>query len=246
MRQGIFVLVIFSMVVLSCGANDSIYGDDDVSPAFVSDLRQNYQANTNNMLVEQITSTLGASYIYRAYASYFQRADVALPGVHKYFEAESRAAQVQADMLTDYINQRGGNNQFKAISLYKACRAVKDSVIDNGRFEERNLFCICDFVSSDKPGHGDDRCGQREYWKNALNAFHDALLVERYVNSKLLLMHTKAEQTQDIHLANFLEQHFLDSKVKSIHQLAQYVTRLRSFEANSYQLGEHLFDKWLN
>ena len=29
MRQGIFVLVIFSMVVLSCGANDRIYVDDD-------------------------------------------------------------------------------------------------------------------------------------------------------------------------------------------------------------------------
>ena len=50
-------------------------------------------------------------------ASYFQRADVALPGVQKFFAAAALEEREHAQMLIDYINERGGNNQFEQISV---------------------------------------------------------------------------------------------------------------------------------
>ena len=47
-----------------------------------------------------------------------------------------------------------------------------------------------------------------------------------------------------LQLAHLVEHQLLDEQVKSIYQLASYVTRLGSFDKN-YQLGEYLFDQRL-
>jgi len=224
--QGIFVLAFLSLV-LSVSAND-----------FVKTVTQNYQENINDLVTQQITKELQASYIYQAYASYFQRADVALPGTKKFFSAASLEEREHAQMLIDYINERGGNNQFHNIQLKQACDEVK-------KFSENesttHSFCICHFVSSEAKSEGS--C--KEDLRSAEVAFHDALLVERYVNDQLLNLHKEAEEVDDAHLAHLVEHHFLDEQVKSINQLAQYVTRLRSFKEDHYKLGEYLFDQRL-
>jgi len=228
--QGIFVLAFLSLV-LSVSAQNN----------FVDSVTQNYKKNINTLVTQQITKELQASYIYQAYASFFQRADVALPGVKKFFSAASLEEREHAQMLIDYINERGGNNQFHNIRLKDACIDIRN--VSTNETTDYS-FCICDYVSS----HSAIRptCPQKkEELRKAEVAFHDALLIERYVNDNLLELHSKAEKANDAHLAHLVEHQFLDEQVKSINQLAQYVTRLKSFKTDHYELGEYLFDQRL-
>jgi len=272
-HQGIFVLAILSIVISLSSAADCDQKthwhckderkcilkekwcdgnkdcDDGSDEVCVSDVAQNYEGVTNDKVVNQITLELQASYIYQGYASYFQRADVALPGVQKFFAAAALEEREHAQMLIDYINERGGNNQFNEININSACKHVKDHISEVGvqKLEVEKTFCICAFVATEKADadkFSHCKTGERDTWKNALNAFHDALILEKFVNQKLLQLHKEAEAKKDAHLAHLVEHQLLDEQVKSIYQLASYVTRLKSFDKN-YQLGEYLFDQRL-
>ncbi|XP_005089125.2 yolk ferritin [Aplysia californica] len=229
-----FVLTL-SISVLACAAQ----GED-----FVSNVKQNYQSSVNAMLVSQIQKELSASYVYQAYASYFQRADVALPGIQKFFAAASLEEREHAQMLIDYINKRGGHAQFNEIDLKAACELVKaDAEAQVVEDTDNRRMCICSFVATKSLS---SFCGDRGDWKDGLMAFEDALATERYVNDQLLRIHEHADAEKDAHLTHILEHHFLEEQVNSINELAHYVTRLRSFTkgtGNNYKLGEYIFDQ---
>jgi len=200
---------------------------------------QKYEETTNKHLTTQITKELQAAYIYQAYASYFQRADVALPGTQKFFADAALEEKEHAQMLIDYINTRGGIVKFDPINMTAACEAVRNH--DQTKSVDQDIskrMCICNFASNKNFAE----CGARSEWKNALIAFEDALALERYVNQELLNLHEEAEKANDAHLTHILEHHFLDEQVNSIYQLAGYVTRLRRF-TNNYNLGEYMFDQ---
>lgn len=212
-------------------------------------VRQNYKENVNKELYKQVTKELQASYIYQAYASYFQRADVALHGIHKFFSAASLEEREHAQKLIDYINMRGGQVLLNNIDLKGACKAVHDHETENKDLKgtDSKRMCICNFVLMTENKirtDCDDGDVKRKDWKNGLYAFEDALVTERFVNQKLLDLHAAAETAGDAHLSHLLEHDFLEEQVESIYQLATYVTRLRSFSHN-YKLGEYLFDQKL-
>lgn len=212
---------------------------------FVSNIRQNYEEDINSKLIQQIQKELSASYIYQGYASYFQRADVSLSGIRKFFSEASLEERQHAQMLIDYINKRGGYAQFDEIDLKGSCETVlahseKDSS-GLADFQERRM-CICGFVATKTVN---DRCGSRGTWKEGLMAFEDALAIERYVNEQLLNIHKDADDNKDVHLTHILEHEFLEEQVSSISKLAHYVTRLRSFAQGNYKLGEYIFDQHL-
>lgn len=50
-------------------------------------------------------------------ASYFDRADVALPGFKKFFLQASKEEKEHAQILIDYVNKRGGSLQFGDIKV---------------------------------------------------------------------------------------------------------------------------------
>jgi len=227
-----------------CNWND--LNKECIDPEFVMEVVQNYVYDVNGELVKQIKKELQASYVYQAYASYFQRADVALMGVKKFFSAASLEERDHAQMLIDYVNLRGGHAEFGNIDLESACKAVLNhqNILDASN---NTLMCICNFVAEEPEGQ-DIRTGcesDRSHWKNALMAFEDALVTERFVNSELLKIHKIADDAKDAHLSHILEHEFLDEQVSSINKLAQYVTRLRSFKGN-YFLGEYIFDQNLS
>jgi ferritin heavy chain len=56
----------------------------------------------------QIAMELRASYIYTSMAFYFDRDDVALPGLSKFFLKSSDEEREHAHKLMKYMNQRGG------------------------------------------------------------------------------------------------------------------------------------------
>ncbi|CAL1547167.1 unnamed protein product [Lymnaea stagnalis] len=215
---------------------------------FVATVRQNYKENINQLLEQQIQKELAASYIYQAYASYFQRADVSLPGIKKFFSDASSEEREHAQSLIDYINQRGGHVQYDKIDLKDACETVMKFVTSDTsgleEFRDRRM-CICGFVATKTIN---DNCGERSDWKEGLIAFEDTLAIERYVNAQLLDIHKKADDEKDAHLTHILEHEFLEEQVSSINKIAHAITRLRSFEqgsGNNYKLGEYIFDQHL-
>lgn len=86
---------------------------------------------------------------------------------------------------------------------------------------------------------------EKERWTTALEAFEDALMLERKVNHKLLALHQVAQDENDPHLQDFLEGEYLTEQVESIKELGDYVSKLKRMETDhtTMSLGTHIFDK---
>ncbi len=52
----------------------------------LSQVRQNFHADSESALNAQVNMELRASYVYQSMAFYFDRDDVALPGFSKFFK----------------------------------------------------------------------------------------------------------------------------------------------------------------
>jgi len=74
----------------------------------MSQIRQNYHQDTENAVNQQISLALHASYTYLGMAFHFDRDDVALPHLHKFFAKRSEDKQDMAEKLMKYQNMRGG------------------------------------------------------------------------------------------------------------------------------------------
>uniref|UniRef100_A0A0M3I2K5 Ferritin n=2 Tax=Ascaris TaxID=6251 RepID=A0A0M3I2K5_ASCLU len=81
----------------------------------VSQIRQNYHIDSENSINEKINELLHASYVYLGIAFHFDRDDVALPNVHKYFMKLSEHKKEMADKLMKYQNSRGGRVVFASV-----------------------------------------------------------------------------------------------------------------------------------
>jgi ferritin heavy chain len=77
--------------------------------------RQNYHAESEAGVNKQINLELYASYVYQSMAWYFNRDDVALPGIHKYFRQLSCEERKHAEKLMHYQNMRGGRIVLQSI-----------------------------------------------------------------------------------------------------------------------------------
>jgi len=72
-------------------------------------IKQNFHAGCEEALNKQINVELRASYTYQSMAYYFDRVDVALPGLHKLFKKSSSDERQHAEKIMDYVNKRGGS-----------------------------------------------------------------------------------------------------------------------------------------
>ena len=72
-------------------------------------VRQNFHEECELALNKQINLELYASYVYLSMAYYFDRSDVALPGLQKYFKESSDEEREHAMKFMTYQNKRGGS-----------------------------------------------------------------------------------------------------------------------------------------
>ena len=70
--------------------------------------RQNYNEECIAAINKQINMELYQSYVFTSIAMYFNRDDVARPGIHKFFLRYSREVREHAEKLMEYQNKRGG------------------------------------------------------------------------------------------------------------------------------------------
>ncbi|XP_076375713.1 soma ferritin-like isoform X1 [Megalopta genalis] len=75
----------------------------------MSRVRQNFHEECEQALNKQINLELYASYVYLSMAYYFDRNDVALPGLHAYFKKCSDEEREHAMKFMTYQNKRGGD-----------------------------------------------------------------------------------------------------------------------------------------
>jgi len=81
----------------------------------MSQIRQNYHDETEQIVNNQINLELTASYVYQSMAFYFDRDDVALPGFAAFFRHNSEEEREHAEKLMKYQNKRGGRIVLKDV-----------------------------------------------------------------------------------------------------------------------------------
>lgn len=78
-------------------------------------MRQNFHTECEAGVNKQINLELYASYVYQSMAWHFDRDDVALPGLHKFFKKSSEEEREHAEKLMKFQNRRGGRVVLKSI-----------------------------------------------------------------------------------------------------------------------------------
>ncbi|KAK7077625.1 fts3-like protein [Halocaridina rubra] len=71
-------------------------------------IRQNYHQDCEAFINKQINMELYASYVYLSMSHYYERDDVALPGMANFFKKGSDEEREHAQKLMKYQNSRGG------------------------------------------------------------------------------------------------------------------------------------------
>eukprot|EP00898_Chlorokybus_atmophyticus_P000278 jgi/Chlat1/1250/Chrsp115S01661 len=79
--------------------------------------RQRFNERAEAGINEQINVEYNVSYVYHALYAYFDRDTVALPGLAKYFKANSEEEREHAESFIDYQNMRGGRVKLQSIML---------------------------------------------------------------------------------------------------------------------------------
>ncbi|CAL8115900.1 unnamed protein product [Orchesella dallaii] len=78
--------------------------------------RQNFHEDCEAHINKQINMELYASYVYMSMAYYFDREDVAFPGLSKWFKKASDEEREHAEKFMKYQNMRGGRIVLQPIS----------------------------------------------------------------------------------------------------------------------------------
>ncbi|XP_042117230.2 ferritin light chain 1-like [Peromyscus maniculatus bairdii] len=89
----------------------------------------------------------------------------------------------------------------------------------------------------------------QDEWGKSQEAMEAALALEKNLNQALLDLHALASARTDLHLCDFLENHFLDEEVKLNKKMGNHLTNLRRVAGpqpeqtcvSSPSLGEYLF-----
>jgi ferritin heavy chain len=131
-----------------------------------SRIRQNFHAESEEALNKQINLELYASYVYQSMAMYYNRDDVALPGLSKFFKHNAEEEREHAEKFMKYQNKRGGSivlSDIKkpekdswgtgldgleaALALEKT---VNQALLDlHGIAGKHNDPSLCDFIESE-------------------------------------------------------------------------------------------------
>ncbi|KAL5806834.1 hypothetical protein ACOSQ4_029567 [Xanthoceras sorbifolium] len=83
----------------------------------VSMARQKYSNECEAAINEQINVEYNASYVYHAMYAYFDRDNVALKGLAKFFKESSEEEREHAEKLMEYQNIRGGRVKLHSILM---------------------------------------------------------------------------------------------------------------------------------
>lgn len=154
-------------------------------------------------------------------AFYFDRDDVALSGLHKYFKKASDEEREHAMKFMIYQNKRGGRVVHSDITAPKdewgsAQDAMQAALDLEHKVNEVRVFYMI--------------------------RLHSDNIVDTLLQS-LLIIHRIAAEKNDVNLCDFLENEYLQEQVDSMKEISDYVTNLKRVGEG---LGVHIFDRQLH
>jgi len=94
----------------------------------MSSIRQNYHELCEGAINKQINMELYASYVYMSLSHHFNRDDVALPGMAKFFGRNSDEERDHAQKFMKYQNLRGGRILLQNVAA--PCRSEWGSALE--------------------------------------------------------------------------------------------------------------------
>uniref|UniRef100_A0A8C5R2Q0 Ferritin n=1 Tax=Leptobrachium leishanense TaxID=445787 RepID=A0A8C5R2Q0_9ANUR len=131
-----------------------------------SQVRQNFHSDCEAAINRMVNLELYASYVYLSMSYYFDRDDVALENVAKFFREQSHEEREHAEKFMKYQNKRGGRivlqdlkkpERDEWINTLEAMQAalqlektVNQALLDLHQLaSERNDPQLCDFLESE-------------------------------------------------------------------------------------------------
>ncbi|KAL2337695.1 hypothetical protein Fmac_012141 [Flemingia macrophylla] len=183
----------------------------------VSLARQNYADESEAAINEQINVEYNVSYVYHSLFAYFDRDNIALKGLAKFFKESSEEEREHAEELMKYQNIRGGRVVLHPITSPPS--EFEHSEKGDALYAMELALMAC-FPFLTNGISFDDLF-------SFFSAMELALSLEKLTNEKLLHVHSVASRNNDPQLADYIESEFLEEQVKSIKKIAEYVSQLR-------------------
>jgi len=234
MERGIIIFLLLAVSVEKAYPEDTAKGQ-------VASVNHNFDHWFNDQVNQHIQWYYNLEFAFNAYASYFNRSDVALPGFSRFFKESSAHMRDEGLNMTRLVNMRGGfYGRIPELSVNHVCEQLVTYLPDVTRVvgrDSRDRPYICRFLGS-KSQMKTNKKHARNKWHNGLYGLEDALAAERTVTDKVyrLISLTK----KDIHFKHALEHDFLEpERIKSIGDL---VRRLRGYSMSQYNLQEYVLD----
>ncbi|MBA0776097.1 hypothetical protein Gotri_011151 [Gossypium trilobum] len=160
--------------------------------------RQKFTDDCEASINEQINVEYNVSYVYHAMFAYFDRDNVALKGLAKFFKESSLEEREHAEKFMEYQNKRGGKVKLQSI-----------------------VMPLSEFDHEEK---GDALYGKLILPKLAMEL---ALSLEKLTSEKLFNLRNVAVRNHDVQLTDFIEGEFLAEQVEAIKKISEYVAQLR-------------------
>ncbi|KAJ6891921.1 hypothetical protein NC651_025198 [Populus alba x Populus x berolinensis] len=175
----------------------------------VSLARQKFTDDSEAAINEQINVEYNVSYVYHAMFAYFDRDNVALKGLAKFFKESSIEEREHAEKLMEYQNKRGGKVKLQSILMPL-------SEFDHAEKGDA-LYAMELALSLEKLTN--------EKLLNLQSVF--LVLFAKYVEIELSFVQQVAEKNKDVQLTDFVESEFLAEQVDAIKKISEYVAQLR-------------------
>jgi len=177
-----------------------------------------------NLLNAQLRVEYRAMFSYSQLASFCGSTKVAKLGFQKKWLHAAAEEKEHADMITQYINLRGGNADIvggKTVDL-EAFKKDLLEVLENSYSEEINRY-----INNAKLIFSMDKSQ-----KNSLpiasvrDTVTFAKILEIYVYKKIIKIRQETENYQEFHLADWLDRNLIQEQVDSIYELSVLETRI--------------------
>ena len=130
----------------------------------VSRIRQNYKEESEALVNKQINMEFYASHVYMSMFTYFDRDDVAYPGLSSFFKKSSDEKRDDGEKLIKYQNKRGGKIVFQDIAkpsimewkspvdaleaALELEKTVNESLLDMHKASDGDAH-LCDFLENE-------------------------------------------------------------------------------------------------
>jgi len=130
----------------------------------VSRIRQNFKEESEALINKQINMEFYASYVYMSMSTYFDRDDVAYPGLATFFKKSSDEEREHGEKLIKYQNKRGGKVVFQDVAkpttmewgtpldaleaALELEKTVNQSLLDMHKASDGDAH-LCDFIESE-------------------------------------------------------------------------------------------------